>query len=270
MHLNDGGCGGRGDLNETNPHKFLLSLGVDQVPHATSSPKPLHLMTPETLLEEGSFMDHLTGNEAVVRGWQRAEPGRYTDAVALAALYHSIYGTAGFQGFTFPIEKRGQIRSVIGERAELLAYLTCAKDGKSFNEYVMLNRHLKPGETPRGSFTPRFNYEGYWPHAGYGALPADHPFTLTANEYTDMAAVQLSHVFGTSNKYAPVAAMAKQGAPGATEFRLLAEHLGGVAREEYYSAMAVLGEEPPPLPEDVTSDFDYEAAKAQVKAEAKL
>jgi hypothetical protein len=82
----------------TDPHAFLLSLGVDTVPHATNAPKRLEDMTPETLLAEGSFFDHLVGNEGVVREWQKAEPGRYSDAIALAALYHSIYGTAGFQG----------------------------------------------------------------------------------------------------------------------------------------------------------------------------
>ena len=71
---------------------------MDTVPHATNAPKRLEDMTPETLLAEGSFFDHLVGNEGVVREWQKAEPGRYSDAIALAALYHSIYGTAGFQG----------------------------------------------------------------------------------------------------------------------------------------------------------------------------
>jgi hypothetical protein len=94
-------------------------------------------------------------------------------------------------GFTFPIEKRRQLQAIIGDRAERLAYLTCAKDGKSFNDYVMLNRNLRQGETPTGYFTPRFNYAGYWPHAGYGALAPDHQFTLTAEEYTEMCAVQV-------------------------------------------------------------------------------
>jgi hypothetical protein len=78
------------------------------------------------------------------------------------------------------------LQAIIGERAELLAYLTCAKDGKSFNEYIWLNRKLKPGQTPRGYFAPRFNYEGHWPHAGFGALPSGHRFTLTAEQYTGM------------------------------------------------------------------------------------
>lgn len=48
---------------------------------------------------------------------------------------------------------------------------------------------------------------------------------------------QLSHVFKGANKYQPVAAMARAGAPGATEFRLLAEHLGGIALRDYHAAL---------------------------------
>ena len=70
-----------GDPTEKDPHKFLLSLAVDTVPHATNAPKRLEDMTPETLLEEGSFYDHLAGNESVVRNWQKVEPELHSDAV---------------------------------------------------------------------------------------------------------------------------------------------------------------------------------------------
>ena len=80
-----------GDPTATEPHAFLRSLGVDTVPHATNAPVRLEDMTPETLLAEGSFFDHLAGNESVVRAWQEVEPELYSDAVAHAALFHSIY-----------------------------------------------------------------------------------------------------------------------------------------------------------------------------------
>ena len=38
-------------------------------------------------------------------------------------MFHSIYGTERFQGFTLPLERRGEISALIGERAERLAYL---------------------------------------------------------------------------------------------------------------------------------------------------
>ena len=41
-------------------------------------------------------------------------------------MYHSIYGTEKFQGFTLSVERRAEIRTLIGERAERLSYLNCA------------------------------------------------------------------------------------------------------------------------------------------------
>jgi len=41
-------------------------------------------------------------------------------------IFHSIYGTEKFQAFTLSLQRRGEIRELIGERAEWLAYLNCA------------------------------------------------------------------------------------------------------------------------------------------------
>ena len=116
-----------------------------------------------------------------------------------------LQGTQGFQGFCFPIERRSEVQQLVGERAELLAYLTCAhskniliflekndelstkmtvnspctnknrsfdfnmtihiiiqgaKDGRSYSDYVLLNRGLLKGQAPTGSFAPRANYPG--------------------------------------------------------------------------------------------------------------
>ena len=48
-------------------------------------------------------------------------------------MFHSIYGTEKFQGFTLPLERRGEVRALIGDRAEYLAYLNCAMDRASFD-----------------------------------------------------------------------------------------------------------------------------------------
>ena len=48
-------------------------------------------------------------------------------------MFHSIYGTEKFQGFTLPLERRGEVRALIGDRAERLAYLNCAMDRASFD-----------------------------------------------------------------------------------------------------------------------------------------
>ena len=48
-------------------------------------------------------------------------------------MFHSIYGTEMFQGFTLPLERRDEVRALIGDRAERLAYWNCAMDRASFD-----------------------------------------------------------------------------------------------------------------------------------------
>jgi hypothetical protein len=48
-------------------------------------------------------------------------------------MFHSIYGTERFQGFTLSLERREEVRALIGERAERLAYLNCAMNRPSFD-----------------------------------------------------------------------------------------------------------------------------------------
>ncbi len=57
-------------------------------------------------------------------------------------MFHSIYGTELFQGFTLPLERRGEVRDLIGERAERLAYLNCCLLRDSLDESV------KRGQAP--------------------------------------------------------------------------------------------------------------------------
>ena len=54
--------------------------------------------------------------------------------VCRAGLFHSVYGTEVFQGFTLSLGRRVDVRALIGERAEWLAYLNCAMDRQSFDE----------------------------------------------------------------------------------------------------------------------------------------
>jgi hypothetical protein len=56
-----------------------------------------------------------------------------TEEVCRAGMFHSIYGTERFQGFKLPLERRGEIRDLIGDRPERLAYVNCAMDRVSFD-----------------------------------------------------------------------------------------------------------------------------------------
>ena len=82
-----------GDPEAKDPHSFLLSLGVETVPHGSNAKPGQEQETfdsIEDLLKAGSFWDHLHGNEQVVRKWQELDgAAAYPDAVCHAALFHS-------------------------------------------------------------------------------------------------------------------------------------------------------------------------------------
>jgi hypothetical protein len=84
---------------------FLVKLGVEQVAH-TQKTYLAHLIAVYRLME-GAGCD--TG-------------------LCAAGMFHSIYGTQQFQGFKLPLESRAEVRALIGERAEQLAYLNCVMD----------------------------------------------------------------------------------------------------------------------------------------------
>jgi hypothetical protein len=65
-----------------------------------------------------------------------------TEELCQAGMFHSIYGTQQFQGFKVPLEQRPEIQTLIGDRAERLAYLNCAMDRAS------LDRSLERGAEP--------------------------------------------------------------------------------------------------------------------------
>ena len=89
---------------------FLVEMGVEQVPHT-----------------DKSYLAHL------IAVYRLLESQGYPQDVCRAGMFHSIYGTEKFQGFTLPFDRRDEIRALIGDRAERLAYLNCAMDRPSFD-----------------------------------------------------------------------------------------------------------------------------------------
>lgn len=92
---------------------FLLAQGVEQIGHTGKS-----------------YLAHLIGV------YKLMQTHGCTEETCQAGMFHSIYGTELFQGFKLPLERRAEIRSLIGERAERLAYLNCAMDRSSFDHAV--------------------------------------------------------------------------------------------------------------------------------------
>jgi hypothetical protein len=98
---------------------FLVGMGIEQVPHTHKS-----------------YLAHL------IAVYRDLESIGCPEDVCRAGMFHSIYGTEKFQGFTLPLERRGEVRALIGDRAERLAYLNCAMDRGSFDH--ALDRAAEP------------------------------------------------------------------------------------------------------------------------------
>ena len=111
--------------------KLVIALAMDvlcaaatvpSMPRATAVPMAERTDEPYAFLashktdvahpSDQSFIDHLTGVEAIMLTWAAAEPELYPAATAASGLYHSIYGTEGFQGFTLPLEQREVSRAL--------------------------------------------------------------------------------------------------------------------------------------------------------------
>lgn len=87
---------------------------------------------PAVLEHTGSaaFDDHLKGVQAILRFW--GSPVHLTNA----GLFHSIYGTEGFQGFSLPLSERPVIQNLIGVEAEKLAYVFCMVDRSTLDKTI--------------------------------------------------------------------------------------------------------------------------------------
>ena len=89
---------------------FLVGLGIEQVGHTAKS-----------------YLAHLIGV------YRDMESEGCTEEVCRAGMFHSIYGTEKFQRFALPLARRSEVRTLIGDRAERLAYINCAMDRASFD-----------------------------------------------------------------------------------------------------------------------------------------
>ena len=92
---------------------FFIEVGADDVSHTNKS-----------------YLAHAIGVHRDLKAWG------CSDELCRVGLFHSIYGTELFQGFTLPVERRGEIRQMIGERAEYLANVNCAMARQTFDDSI--------------------------------------------------------------------------------------------------------------------------------------
>ena len=98
---------------------FLIGIGIENIGHTNKT-----------------YLAHLVGVPRLM------EACGCSEELCRAGMFHSIYGTERFQGFTLALDRRPEVRSLIGERAERLAYLNCAMDRSS------LDRNLEQDTEP--------------------------------------------------------------------------------------------------------------------------
>ena len=97
---------------------YLMSVGIEDIAHTNKT-----------------YLAHLVGVYRDLEAWG------CPDDVCRAGMFHSIYGTELFQGFKLELDRRDEVRHLIGARAERLAFVNCVMDRAS------LDRALdQPGE----------------------------------------------------------------------------------------------------------------------------
>ena len=94
--------------------RSFTEIGADKVDHS-----------------DKGYLAHAIGVYTDLKEWG------WSEELARAGLFHSIYGTQLFQSFTLPMEKRDEIRELIGEQAELISYLNCAVDRPHFDKEIL-------------------------------------------------------------------------------------------------------------------------------------
>lgn len=93
---------------------FLVGLGTETVEHTGDK----------------GFLAHLIGVYNDLKTW-----GCDQD-VCRAGLFHSIYGTQLFQRFSLPLARREEVKQLIGDRAERLAFVNCVMDRSTFDALI--------------------------------------------------------------------------------------------------------------------------------------
>ncbi len=160
---------------------FIISLGAADIPHTKKT-----------------YLAHAIGVYNDLKAWGGDEE------LCRAALFHSIYGTQQFQDFTLPLARRGELRELIGARAERIAYWNCLMDRSS------LDANLTKTEGPYRLINRLTQEE----------------MALSDQDFNDLCRIHLCDFLEQVER-----AEAWDARPVA--FHQMAERLGGVALEAY-------------------------------------
>ncbi len=147
---------------------------------------------------QGTYLGHNVGVYRDLKAWGCSEE------LCRAGMFHSIYGTEIFQDFFLPLDRRGEVRELIGERPERLAYLNSAID------YASFDRTVERGTAP---YTMIDRFTG-------------KEIEIPAADFEDLCRVHLCDRLEQVHR-------SKDWDFRPRTFRRLAERLGGIASESY-------------------------------------
>lgn len=145
-----------------------------------------------------TYLAHVAAIYRDLKSWNCEE------AVCLGGVFHSIYGTEAFKRFALSLEQRDEIRELIGEYGEQLAYWNSAMCRLSFDKAV--ERDVAPY-----SVVDRFT---------------GGEFAPTSAEFDDLCRVHLCD-------WLEQVPRCRQWNYRREAYRLIAERLGGAAQEAY-------------------------------------
>ncbi|MBV7334611.1 hypothetical protein KFU94_41520 [Chloroflexi bacterium TSY] len=160
---------------------YIISLGAADIAHT-----------------EKTYLAHAIGVYNDLKAWGCDE------GFSRTGLFHSIYGTQQFQGFTLPLERQSELRSLIGDYAEKICFVNCFMDRASLDAQL---------DQTEGPYTIIHRETG-------------EEMILTKDEYDDLVRLHLCDLLEQVERSQAWDARR-------IAFRKMAERLGGVALEAY-------------------------------------
>ena len=128
----------------------------------------------------------------------------YDEGFPRSGLFHSIYGTQKFQGFTLSLDRRGEIRNLIGDYPERLCYLNSLMQRETLYSQLSDNRESYAIENRETSELMELDRQTF-----------DDLCTLHLCDWLEQ--VERSDTWDFQR----------------SEFRAIADRLGGVAKQNY-------------------------------------
>jgi hypothetical protein len=111
--------------------RFLQAANTETMPHT-----------------EHGLLDHLLGTRQLLVDWG-------ADAsVCDAGLFHSVYGTEHYEPKAIPLSMRAEVRQLIGEQAEALAWIFCIMRRETFDENLGHEHELSVRDRLTGERVP--------------------------------------------------------------------------------------------------------------------